>query len=63
MRQGLIVGARGIEADTSDRCERALGGELVLVEQAAESVVPADAALAVVRSDGTRTGEGRLLLE
>ena len=52
---GLIVGARGIEADTSGRCERALGGEFVLAEQAAESVVPAALALAVVPSDGTRT--------
>jgi len=40
-----------------------LRGEFVLVEQAAESVAAADAALVVRRGNSNRLGHGRLLLE
>jgi hypothetical protein len=40
-----------------------LCGEFVLVEQAAESVAPTDAAVAVMRGDGSRLEQRRLLLE
>jgi len=40
-----------------------LGGEFVLVKQAAESVAPTDAALIGIRRDGNRLEQGRSLLE
>jgi hypothetical protein len=40
-----------------------LCGEFVLVEQPAESVAPPDLPLLVMRGDGSRLDEGRLLLE
>jgi hypothetical protein len=43
--------------------ERLLRGEFVLVDQAAESVAPADATLVVVRGDGNRLEKRRSLLE
>jgi hypothetical protein len=40
-----------------------LRGEFVFVEQAAESILPADTPLAVLGREVSRRGEGRLLLE
>jgi hypothetical protein len=40
-----------------------LRDEVILVEEAAEAVASADAALMILRRDSNRLGDGRLLLE
>jgi hypothetical protein len=57
------IGVGRIDRSTVNHADRLLCGEVVLVEQAAESVSPGDARLGVTRQEGRPLEKRRSLFE